>query len=127
MNKNTIEAALTAGAKEQKNQKAAKAKRIVIGSDLHLRGYQAARKIDNGPIGAVANFRSQAELLLYVEKQMEQAEEVVVVYEAGPLGYGLYRALKARGVRCYVCAPDSSEQKKKAAQKQRDRYPEFNQ
>ena len=84
MNKNTIEAALTAGAKEQKNQKAAKAKRIVIGSDLHLRGYQAARKIDNGPIGAVANFRSQAELLLYVEKQMEQAEEVVVAMKLGP-------------------------------------------
>jgi transposase len=109
----TLGTALTVGANELKNQKAAKAKRIVIGSDLHLRGYQAARKIDNGPIGAVANFRSQAELLLYVEKQKEQAEEVVLVYEAGPLGYGLYRALQARGVKCIVCAPDSSEQKKK--------------
>jgi transposase len=38
---------------------------------------------------------------------------VVLVYEAGPLGFGLYRELTARGVRCYVCAPDSSEQKKK--------------
>ena len=113
MNKNTLEAALTAGAKELKNQKAAKAKRIVMGSDAHLRGYQAAGKIDNGPIGPVANFRSQAELLLYVEKQKEQAEEVAVVYEAGPLGYGLYRALKARGVRCYVCAANSDEQKRK--------------
>jgi hypothetical protein len=46
MNKHTLEAALTAGAKEQKNQKAAKAKRIVIGSDAHLKGYQAARKSD---------------------------------------------------------------------------------
>jgi len=109
----TLEAAPTAGAQELKNQKAAKAKRIVIGSDTHLNSYQAARKIDNGPIGAVAKFRSQEELLLYVEKQKEQAEEVVVVYEAGPLGYGLYRALKARGVRCYVCAADSDEQKRK--------------
>jgi transposase len=79
----------------------------VMGTDAHLRSYQAARKIDNGAIGAVANFRSEAELLLYVENQGEQAEEVVLVYEAGPLGYGLYRALKARGVRCCVCAPDS--------------------
>ena len=113
MNNHTLEAALTAGAKELKNQKTAKAKRIVMGADVHLRSYQGARKIDNGPIGAVANFRSQAELLLYVEKQMEQAEEVVVVYEAGPLGYVLYRALKARGVKCYVCAPDSGEQQRK--------------
>src|SRR5260370_10495858 len=109
----TLEAARTAGAKELKNQKAAKAKRIVIGTDVHKNSYQAARKIDNGPIGAVAKFRSQEELLLYVEKQKEQAEEVVVVYEAGPLGYVLYRALKARGLRCYVCAPDSREQKRK--------------
>jgi transposase len=109
----TLEAASTAGAKELKNQKAAKAKRIVMASDVHLNSYQAARKIDNGAIGAVANFRSQAELLLYVEKQKDQAEEVVLVYEAGPLGFGLYRELTARGVRCYVCAPDSSEQKKK--------------
>lgn len=56
-----------------------------------------ARKIDHGAIGAVTNFRSQPELLLYVEKEIGQAEEVVVVYEAGQLGYVLYRALKARG------------------------------
>jgi hypothetical protein len=48
-----------------------------------------------------------------VEKQKEQAEEVVVVYEAEPLGYVLYRALKSREMSCYVCAPDSGEQKRK--------------
>ena len=80
---------------------------------MHLRGYQAARKVDNGIIGVVENFRSQEALLLYVEKQCERAEQVVVVYEAGPLGYTLYRMLKARGVLCYVCAPDSSEQQRK--------------
>jgi transposase len=37
----------------------------------------------------------------------------VVVYEAGPLGYGLYRKLRARGVKCLVCAPDSSQQQRK--------------
>ena len=37
MNKHTLEAALTAGAKELKNQKAAKAKRIVMAADVHLR------------------------------------------------------------------------------------------
>src|ERR1700681_1546414 len=109
MKQYTIETAPTAGAKEIKSQAAPKAKRIVIGSDVHLRGYQVARKVDNATIGAVANLRNQEEVLLYVEKQNEQAAEVVVVYEAGPLGYGLYRALEARGVRCYVCAPDSTQ------------------
>jgi hypothetical protein len=48
MKKYTLEAAPAAGAKELKNQKAAKAKRIVMAADVHLRSYQAARKIDNG-------------------------------------------------------------------------------
>ena len=43
---------------------------------------------------------------------MEQAEEVAVVYEAGPLGYGLYRKLRALGAKCFVCAPDSRQQKR---------------
>jgi transposase len=109
----TIEAAPAASAKELKTQRAPKAKRIAVGADVHLRGYQVARKIDNAVIGGVVNLRSETELLLYVEKQWEQAEEVVVVYEAGPLGYGLYRALEARGVKCLVCAPDSTQQKRK--------------
>jgi len=110
---NTLEATPVARAREIKDQKGPKAKRIVVGSDVHLRGYQVTRKVDNAAIGAVANLRSETELLLYVEKQCEQAEEVVVVYEAGPLGYGLYRKLTARGVKCLVCAPDSSQQKRK--------------
>ena len=57
MKKYTLEAAPAAGAKELKNQKAAKAKRIVMAADVHLRSYQAARKIDNGAIGAVGKFR----------------------------------------------------------------------
>ena len=97
----TLKAAPTAGAVEPKNNnKAAKAKRILVGADVHLRGYQAGRKIDNSAIGAVENFRSETELMLYVEKQLQQADEVVVVYEAGPLGYSLYRKLTARGVLC---------------------------
>jgi hypothetical protein len=113
MKTNTMKAAPAASAIELKNEKSAKAKRILVGADVHLRGYQAARKVDSGVIGVVENFRSQEALLLYVEKQCERAEQVVVVYEAGPLGYTLYRMLKARGVLCYVCAPDSSEQQRK--------------
>src|SRR5262249_10236749 len=92
MKQYTLEATPVASAQELKDQKTPKAKRIVVGTDTHLRSYQATRKVDNAAIGAVVNFRSETELLLYVEKQCKQAEEVVVVYEAGPLGYGLYRS-----------------------------------
>ena len=107
----SLKAAPTALGEEQKSQTRPKAKRIVMGVDVHLKSYQAASKIDNGAIGAVAKFRSQTELLLHIEKQHKTAEEVVVVYEAGPLGYVLYRELEARGLRCYVCAAQSSQQR----------------
>ena len=113
MNRYNLEAAPTACAIEIKIDKRPKAKRILLGVDAHLRGYQAGRKIDDGVIGAVDTFRSEVELLLHIAKQQQRAEEVVVVYEAGPLGYTLYRKLKALGVLCYVCAPDSAQQRKK--------------
>jgi hypothetical protein len=55
-----------------KNEKSAKAKRILIGTDVHLRGYQAARKVDNGVIGVVENFRSEEALLLHVENNVNE-------------------------------------------------------
>jgi len=35
----------------------------------------------------------------------ERAGPVAVAYEAGPTGFGLYRALRAAGIRCVVVAP----------------------
>jgi nucleotide-binding universal stress UspA family protein len=110
----TLKAAPAANANQgTNNNQSTKAKRILVGCDVHLRGYQAARKVDEGTIGVVDNLRSEEALLLYIEKQRQQAEQVVVVYEAGPLGFTLYRKLTASGVLCYVCAPDSSQQRRK--------------
>ena len=104
-NNSTVEAAVTASAKELKTQKGAKAKRIVIGIDAHLRSYHVARKIDNGAVGPVAYFGDQTKLLLWLEKQRQLAEEVVVVYEAGPLGYVLLPATDSgAGTLLCLCA-----------------------
>ena len=108
-----LKAAPVANVKELKDEKRPKAKQILLGADTHLRGYQVGRKVDHGAVGAVENFRSEEAFLLFVVKQLERAERVVVVYEAGPLGYSLYRKFKELSVECYVCAPDSSEQQKK--------------
>jgi len=108
-----LKAAPTAISKEQNSQRGAKANRIVLGVDVHLKSYEAARKIDNDSVGVVQRLRSKEEFLLYAEKQLQQAQEVVVIYEAGPLGYTLYWDLKARGIECLVCAAQNQEQKRK--------------
>ena len=95
------------------SQEEPKANRIALGVDAHLKSYQAARKIDNGAVGVAQSFGSKEALLLYAQKQREQAKEVVVLYEAGPLGYTLYRELQAMGIDWLVCAPCSGEQKRK--------------
>ena len=105
--------ALTEEVTKQKVQAGKKATRIVLGIDVHLRGYQAAGKEDSLAIGPVQSFRSQPDLLLWIERLKARAEQIEVVYESGPLGYRLYRELRARGISCRVCAPDSSEQKSK--------------
>ncbi len=73
---------------------------------------QVARKKDNGGIQAVQSF-SFEELLLFAHKQLSLAEEVYAVYEAGPLGYVLYRHLRELGIRAYVSAPECLEQGKR--------------
>jgi hypothetical protein len=78
---------------------------------VHLRGYQVGRKVDHAVVGVVESFRSEDALLLFVQKQLERAERVVLVYEAWPLGYSLYRKVKALEVGCY--AADSGEQQRK--------------
>jgi transposase len=108
-----LKATPIASVKELKDEKTPKAKQILLGADTHLRGYQVGRKIDDAAVGVVENFRSEEALLFFAQKQMERAERVVLVYEAGPLGYSLYRKLRALGVECYVCAADSSDQQRK--------------
>ena len=59
MKNHKLQAAPTANAKEIKNQKAAKAKQIAVGIDVHLRGYQVSRKVNNAAVGVVQSLRSE--------------------------------------------------------------------
>jgi hypothetical protein len=54
-----LELALAAGATTNKDQNRPKAKGICVGIDTALKTYQAARKVDNGAIGPVANLYSE--------------------------------------------------------------------
>src|SRR5260370_10914082 len=106
------QSALTESVSRNNDPKQVKAKQIFLGIDAHLVRNQVARKKDNGGIQAVQSF-SFEELLLFAHKQLSLAEEVYAVYEAGPLGYVLYRRLRELGIKALVCAPECLEQGKR--------------
>ena len=77
--------------------------RTCVGLDVHARSVAAAA------IDGVTGELSQARVTPshgQVRSWIEQFDgPVAVVYEAGPTGFGLYRALNGVGVRCVVAAP----------------------
>src|ERR1700743_290218 len=111
MNKN-LNSALAEQASNNNAPQRVKAKEIFLGIDVHLRSNQVARKIDNSAIGPVQNLGFE-ELELFAHKQLSLAERVYAVYEAGPLGYVLYRRLRELGLEAYVSAPECLEQGKR--------------
>jgi transposase len=107
-----LNSTLAEQASNNNGPKGTKAKEIFLGIDAHLRSNQVARKIDSSAIGAVQNL-SFEELLLFAHKQLSLGQKVYAVYEAGPLGYVLYRRLRELGVEAYVSAPECLEQGKR--------------
>src|SRR5258708_22827208 len=110
--------ALTEEVSKNNDQRQQKAKQIFLGIDAHLRSNQVARKKDNGGIQGVQSFGFQ-ELLLFAQKQLQLAEEVYAVYEAGPLGYVLYRRRRELWRKDYPCAPRRLSQGKSKANKRK--------
>src|SRR5258708_14015548 len=106
------QSAYTESVSRNNDQKQVKAKQIFLGIDAHLVSNQVARKKDKGGIQAVQSLSAE-ELLLCAQKQLRLAEEVYAVYEAGPLGYVLYRRLRELGIKALVCAPECLEQGKR--------------
>jgi transposase len=77
--------------------------RTSVGLDVHARSVAAAA------IDGVTGELTQARLTPVHDHVRSWINElpgpVAVTYEAGPTGFGLYRALTAAGVRCEVAAP----------------------
>ena len=82
------------------------AKCIKLGIDVHADSYRVVRQIDHATPEPAQKFRPE-EFLRWAKKQLSLAEEVYSCYEAGPLGYGLHRALLRMGVHNLVIRPQN--------------------
>lgn len=87
-------------------QNSGKAKCIKLGVDVHAQSYRVVRQIDNATPQPAQKFTPE-EFLLWAKKQLSLAQIVYSCYEAGPLGYGLHRALEAMGIHNVVVRPQN--------------------
>jgi transposase len=87
-------------------QKSTKAKCIKLGIDVPADSYRVVRQLDHATPQPAQKFTPEG-FLLWAKKQLDQAEQVHSCYEAGPLGYGLHRALVALGIHNVVIRPQN--------------------
>lgn len=81
--------------------------KVYVGLDVHkdtiaIAAAQAGERTAGRQISTVAH---DVPKLLKALARLGKPEEVHVVYEAGPTGYGLYRKLRTPGYPCEVIAP----------------------
>ena len=80
--------------------------KIYVGLDVHKDSIAVgAAEPGREPGRVVGRIVHDVNKLLKVLGKLGAPQEVHVVYEAGPTGYGLQRALQARGYECEVIAP----------------------
>jgi transposase len=77
---------------------------LKLGVDWHADQFRVVRMCDGQSPQPAQRF-TPASFLLFVQKQLTQADQVFVVYEAGPGGFHLHRQLTALGVTAFVVHP----------------------
>ncbi|MDM0108122.1 IS110 family transposase [Variovorax sp. J22R24] len=80
--------------------------KFFVGLDAHKDSIAVAVcEAGREPSRFVGTLRPDVQVVLKALRKYGPPRQVSVVYEAGPTGYGLYRALSAQGYRCEVIAP----------------------
>jgi transposase len=78
---------------------------IKLGVDTHAGQYTFARMVDHQGMQPTQSL-GPAAFVEFLARQKQMARRVVMVYEAGPYGFSLYRQAVELGVQCLVCAPE---------------------
>ncbi|HEY1460256.1 MAG TPA: IS110 family transposase [Casimicrobiaceae bacterium] len=80
--------------------------KFFVGLDVHKDSIAVAvAESGRAPARLVGSIAHDVGKLLKVLARYGEASQMQIVYEAGPTGYGLQRALAQRGYRCQVIAP----------------------
>jgi transposase len=80
--------------------------KFFVGLDVHKDSISiAACDGSREPARFVGTVSSDVRQVIKALSKAGEPSEICVVYEAGPTGYGLYRALRRRGYRCEIVAP----------------------
>ncbi len=80
--------------------------KIHVGLDVHKDSISvAAAEPGRAPARLIGKVAHDVNKLLKVLTKIGSAEQLHVVYEAGPTGFGLQRALASRGYVCEIIAP----------------------
>jgi transposase len=82
----------------------ARIRQLKLGVDWHADHFRVVRMCDGQSPQPAQRF-TPSTFLTFVQKQLTLADEVFVVYEAGPGGFHLHRQLTALGVTAFVVHP----------------------
>lgn len=86
--------------------------KVHVGLDVHKDSITvAAAEPGRAPALLVGKVVHDVHRLLKVLAKVGPAEQLHIVYEAGPTGFGLQRALTAQGYTCEVIAPSKTPQR----------------
>lgn len=79
---------------------------LYVGLDVHKESITVAYAINGGEVESMGKIgTTPTDIARLCKRLRSKAQQVRVVYEAGPCGYGLYRRLSKQGFDCMVCAP----------------------
>src|SRR6267142_4492655 len=87
-----------------KSETQARIQQLKIGVDWHAEHFRVVRMCDGQSPQPAQRF-TPASFLSFVQKQLTLADQVFVVYEAGPGGFHLHRQLTALGVTVFLVHP----------------------
>jgi transposase len=95
--------------------------KIHVGLDVHKDSITAAAaEPGRAPARVVGKLVHDVNKLVKLLAKLGPATRLHVVYEAGPTGYGLMRALRAKGYECEVIAPSQMPKRPAAARVKTD-------